>query len=329
MRFAHGRGSMRMESRGALVALTIASVLGCATNPGSATTERVGDTTAGDHAADPRPSASRVTLGRFLFHDKRVSRNRDAACSGCHTLSKFGVDGKPAGGGAGAPGEAPNTPRVFNTQAHVAQIWDARAADAQVLTVDVALAAALGRVPRYADLFRSAFPNEARAISLKNVSEALEAFERGLVGNSRWDKFSAGDVSALTLEEKHGLRVFLESGCVACHTGPQVGGAMYQEVGIAYPWPKQKDARAPGEADAIAARLILRVPSLKNIAESAPYFHDSSTSNLEAAIRLMGHHQLGVELSNDDVNAIAAWMRSLSGDVDPAYIAVPDLPPEG
>ena len=76
-------------------------------------------------------------------------------------------------------------------------------------------------------------------------------------------------------------------------------------------------------------RLVLRVPSLKNIGETAPYFHDSSTSNLEAAIRLMGHHQLGVELSNDEVNAIAAWMRALSGDVDAAYIAVPDLPPEG
>jgi len=311
------------------VAALAASLFGCATNPRSATTERVGDAVGGPVAV-VQSTSPRIALGRFLFHDKRLSRNRDAACIGCHTLSKFGVDGKPAGAALGGPGETSNAPRVFNTQAHVAQIWDARAHDIKLETVDVALAGTLGRIPRYATLFRDAFPDGDHAISVRNASEAIEAFERGLVNNSRWDKFAAGDVAALTIEEKHGLRVFLESGCVACHTGPQVGGAMYQEVGIAYPWPKQpEDARSVSATDSLAKRLVLRVPSLKNIAETAPYFHDNSTSNLEAAIRLMGHHQLGVELSNDDVNAIAAWMRALSGDVDPAYIAVPDLPPEG
>ena len=193
----------------------------------------------------------------------------------------------------------------------------------------MALSETLGHVHRYTELFREAFPGDAHPISLKSVGDAIDAFERGLVSNSRWDRFAAGEVSALTVEEKHGLRVFIRSGCVACHAGPQFGGTMYQEVGIAYPWPSQKDRDRDAGNKSLADRAIFRVPSLKNIAETAPYFHDNSTSNLEAAIRLMGHHQLGIELSNDDVNAIAAWMRALSGDIDPSYIAVPELPPEG
>jgi cytochrome c peroxidase len=318
---------MRKTACAALLVLLTSISLGCAATPPPVATEHAEQTTAGEQWGAAGTSSSRVALGRFLFHDNRLSRNRDAACAGCHTLSKFGVDGKPAGLTVAEPGSAETGQRVFNTRAHVAQIWDARVSDARIEAIDEGLATVLGRVPRYVALFRESFPTDARPISVNSVSEAIESFERGLVSGSRWDKFSAGDVSALTLEEKHGLRVFLESGCVACHAGPQVGGTMYREVGIAYPWPKQKDAqsKAAGSTD---ARLALRVPSLKNIAETAPYFHDSSISNLEAAIRLMGHHQLGVELSNADVNAIAAWMRALSGDVDPAYIAVPDLPPE-
>jgi cytochrome c peroxidase len=317
---------MRTSALSALLALQIAGALGCATNPRPAETEHVESANA-ERTSGTGAGSSVVVLGRLLFHDNRLSRNRDAACSGCHKLSKFGVDGKAAGIAVTAGGTW-NGQRVFSTRTHLAEIWDPRAPNVHSDVIDVEIAGVLGRVPRYVELFGNAFPQGRRAIGIDSVSDAIEAFERGLVSNSRWDKFSAGDVSALTLEEKHGLRVFLESGCVACHSGTQVGGTMYREVGIAYPWPKQKDAQAGG-TDSATARLSLRVPSLKNIAESAPYFHDSSVSNLEAAIRLMGHHQLGVELSSDDVNAIAAWMRALSGDIDPAYIAVPELPPEG
>jgi cytochrome c peroxidase len=318
---------MRKSAWSLLLVLSTSTSFGCATKSLSEATARAGQTSDAQ-AAGPQTSSSVVALGRLLFHDKRLSRNGDVACSSCHTLSKYGVDGTPAGVGSAATSGEANGQRVFNTRAHIAEVWDARATSVDVPTIEAALGRTLGRVPRYLELFHRAFPNDARPISVGNVSETIEAFERGLVSSSRWDKFAAGDVSALTLEEKRGLRVFLESGCAACHAGPQVGGTMYREVGIAYPWPKQKDTRTVA-TDAIAKRLALQVPSLKNIAETAPYFHDSSVSNLEAAIRLMGHHQLGVELSTDDVNAIAAWMRTLSGEVDPVYIAVPELPAEG
>jgi cytochrome c peroxidase len=316
---------MRASAWSVLVALSVSATLGCATKSPSASRHAAHATD--EQAGAPPGSPSLVMLGRFLFHDKRLSRNRDVSCSGCHTLSKFGVDGKPAGVPPTVPSGGADRQRVFNTRAHIAEVWDARAPEVDVPAIEVALGRALGGVPQYVELFHHAFPNDIRPISLANLSEAIEAFERGLVSNSRWDKFAAGNVSALTLEEKRGLRVFLESGCAACHAGPQVGGTMYREVGIAYPWPRQKDMRTVA-IDSIAQRLALQVPSLKNIAETAPYFHDSSVSNLEAAIRLMGHHQLGVELSTEDVNAIAAWMRTLSGDVDAAYVAVPELPAE-
>jgi cytochrome c peroxidase len=319
---------MRLSAWSALLGLVPATALACATSPPEQTSERAGRSATGEPAATSPANPSLVALGRFLFHDRRISRNRDVACSNCHTLSKFGVDGKPAGIAASEPGGAPTEQRRFNTRSHVAQVWDARASNASAEAIDAVLAENLGRVPLYVELFRAAFPKGPPPISLNHVSDAIEAFERGLVSGSRWDKFLAGDVSALTIEEKNGLRVFLQSGCVACHSGPQVGGTLYREVGIAYPWPNSK-AGSSGAPDSLAARLPVRVPSLKNIADTAPYFRDSSVSNLEAAIRLMGHHQLGVELSSNDVNAIAAWMHALSGDVDPAYIAVPDLPPEG
>ena len=312
----------------AVMGFVMSMPLACATNPHGSTTEHADKSATGEPAAGTRANSSLAALGRYLFHDKRVSRNRDVACSSCHTLSKFGVDGKPAGIAAVESGSATSGQRRFNTRSHVAQIWDARASNAAVQAIDEALTDNLGRVPVYVELFRAAFAKGPQPISLDHVSDAIETFERGLVSGSRWDKFVAGDVSALTLEEKNGLRVFLESGCVACHSGPHAGGTLYRDVGVAYPWPNQKDTGSDA-AVSIAARLAIQVPSLKNIADTAPYFHGSSVSNLEAAIRLMGHHQLGVELSSNDVNAIAAWMRALSGDVDPAYVAVPDLPPEG
>jgi cytochrome c peroxidase len=327
-----------MKARLVFWMLATSGVCGCATSPPAATTDSLVISGLRD---SPPTNPSQVALGRFLFHDSRLSRDQKVSCGGCHTLSKFGLDGKPAGFAVGGLGQTPNAPSAFNIQSHIVLFWqgEVRNEEAQgeqpvarptemIAPIEYELAEVLGRVPRYVQLFREGFPNDTRPILLKNVAEAIEAFERGLVNNSRWDRFVAGDISALTLEEKQGLRVFLKTGCGACHAGQQVGGTMYQTLGLAYPWPKKAQAAGTGTSP-VAYRPILRVPSLKNIAETAPYFHDNATSNLQAAIHLMGYHQLGVELSNEEVDAIAAWMRSLTGEVEPEYIAVPELPPAG
>jgi cytochrome c peroxidase len=332
----------KMTVRLVFLVLVTGLLSGCATHSPAAATNNPESIAIGELGESSRPNPHQVTLGRFLFHDKRLSPKREIACSGCHRLTRFGVDGKPTGIAVGGSRGARRTPSVFNTATHIAQFWAGRVPNAQAqvaepITNPVKMAAShelvlvetLGRVPRYVELFRLGFPNDDRPISLRNVAEAIEAFERGLVNNSRWDRFAAGDESALTFEEKYGLRVFLQSGCAACHTGPQVGGTMYQQVGLAYPWPNQKDKGPAAGTSSAADRPVLKVPSLKNVAETAPYFHDGATSNLEAAIRMMGHHQLGIELSKHDVSAIAAWMRALTGEIDANYVAAPELPPEG
>jgi cytochrome c peroxidase len=292
----------------------------------------------GDKVAAP-PSAERVRLGRALFHDKRLSRNQQIACTSCHSLDKFGTDGLATSLGVDGQQGGRNAPTVFNAATHVAQFWDGRAANVEeqatgpitnpiemAMPNEQAVVAVLESIPGYVEMFKQAFPGESKPISLKNVGEAIGAFERGLVTTSRWDKFIAGDMAALTSAEKHGLRVFLDVGCMACHTGPQVGGSMFQKVGAVIAWPNRKDEGRVAITKAPADQMVFKVPSLKNIAKTAPYFHDGSAADLETAIRRMGHHQLGIELTDDEVKAISAWMRSMTGEIDAAYIAAPELP---
>jgi len=290
----------------------------------------------GGAAASQTPAPDKVALGRALFYEKRLSRDSRVACNSCHSLTKYGIDGRPTSTGVDGQRGGRNAPTVYNAATHIAQFWDGRASTIEqqatgpilnpiemAMPNEQAVVAALRSVPAYADMFRRAFPGERQPLTLKNVGEAIGAFERGLVTTSRWDRFIAGDSSALTAVEKHGLRVFLDAGCMVCHTGPQVGGTMFQKVGAVIPWPNQQDEGRSAVTKTAADRMVFKVPSLKNIAETAPYFHDGSGADLETAIHKMGLHQLGVDLEDADVKAIAAWMRSMTGEIDPAYIAAP------
>jgi cytochrome c peroxidase len=285
------------------------------------------------------PSPEKVALGRVLFYEKRLSRDGSVACVSCHSLTRFGTDGKITSSGVDGQRGGRNAPTVYNAATHIAQFWDGRAGTVEqqatgpimnpiemAMPSEQAVVAALQAIPAYADKFRKAFPSEKQPISLKNVGEAIGAFERGLVTTSRWDRFIAGDSKALTVQEKHGLRVFLDSGCMACHTGPQVGGTMFQKAGAVIAWPNQKDEGRSAITKLEGDRMVFKVPSLKNIAETAPYFHDGSAADLESAIRKMGHHQLGIEFEDDEIKAIAAWMRSMTGEIDPTYVAAPPMP---
>jgi cytochrome c peroxidase len=294
-------------------------------------------------AADPTvtpPDPNRVALGRLLFHDSRLSRNREISCSTCHGLSRFGIDAKPISIGIGGILGKRNAPSVFNAAAQIAQFWDGRAGDleaeaiSQILSPfdmampsEKALVKELSRVPAYVQLFRKAFPGDHHAVSLKNVGQAIGAFESVLVTKSRWESFIAGDQSALTARERDGLRVFRQRGCIVCHAGPRVGGSTFQKLGAAIPWPNQSDQGRVEVTKYPPDSMVFKVPSLKNVAETAPYFHDGSTPHLDEAIKLMGRHQLGIEMADDDIRAIADWMQSLTGAADPGYLATPTLPP--
>jgi cytochrome c peroxidase len=286
--------------------------------------------------------ANRVALGRLLFHDPRLSKNGDASCNSCHVLTNFGMDGRATSSGTEGLGGRRNTPSVLNAATHVAQFWDGRAVTVEAQAVaaltdpvemgmsdEQAVVDAISRVPRYVQMFHQTFPGEERPISLHNVGETIGAFERGLVTHSRWDEFIAGDKAALSPREKQGFALFMQRGCIVCHAGPQVGGMSFQKVGAIYPWPNQRDVGRAEVTNFAPDRMVFKVPSLKNITETGPYFHDGSTSDIQTAIRMMALHQLGIELADDEVYAIGLWMRSMTGEPDPAYVAAPKLPPGG
>jgi cytochrome c peroxidase len=155
---------------------------------------------------------------------------------------------------------------------------------------------------------------------------AIGAFERGLVTPSRWDAFIGGDQAALTDAEKSGFNTFAATGCQWCHYGPYVGGASYQKLGVVKPWPNQSDQGVYQLTKDDTDKMVFKVPSLRNIKKTGPYFHDGSVPALDQAIRNMAVHQRGVTLTDAQVKSIEIWMDSLTGQVPMSYIKLPELP---
>jgi cytochrome c peroxidase len=283
----------------------------------------------------------KVALGRMLYYDARLSRNHDVSCNSCHPLDRFGADGEPTSPGhLGARGER-NSPTVYNAALHIAQFWDGRAADVEEQArgpiqnpVEMAMPsgdvaeAVVRSIPGYAPLFATAFPDDPDPVRFDNVVAAIGAFERKLMTPSPFDDFLAGDDAALSAEERKGLSVFLDAGCTACHTGTLVGGGMYQKLGLVHEF-ETEDVGRQAVTGSPADRHFFKVPSLRNVVETGPYFHDGAVGTLEEAVRLMAWHQIGRELSEADVEAIVAFLGSLTGRIDEKLIARPELPASG
>lgn len=286
-------------------------------------------------------TAEKIALGRVLYHDPRLSKNQDVSCASCHVLKKFGVDNKPTSSGHKGQLGARNSPSVFNIGGAVAQFWDGRAADLEeqakgpilnpvemAMPNEARVVATLKSIPGYAPLFKAAFPSDADPVSYENMARAIGAFERRLVTPSRFDKYIGGDKAAMSRAEKEGLRKFLELGCQTCHNGAAFGGSSFQKLGLVKAF-ETKDLGRFDHTKQDADRLMFRVPSLRNVAETAPYFHDGSVKTLDEAIVLMARHQLGKEISKDETASIVTFLKSLSGTLPDAYIAEPKLPPSG
>jgi len=285
-------------------------------------------------------TSEKVDLGRMLYFDPRLSRGGEISCNSCHPLDDYGTDHKAVSiGDAGHAGER-NAPTTYNAAGHFAQFWDGRAPDVEAQArvpilnpVEMAMpdearvVATLERVPGYVEAFRAAFPGEADPVTVANVGRAIGAFERGLLTPSRWDDYLRGERSALTAAEKEGLKTFLNVGCMVCHTGTFVGGATFERVGVVEPWPNQRDLGRERVTHAPADAMVFKVPSLRNVARTAPYFHDGSATTLQQAVRMMARHQLGLELPEPQVDAIVAWLKSLTGDPPRDYVKPPTLPP--
>lgn len=281
----------------------------------------------------------KIRLGRMLYFDPRLSKGQDISCNTCHRLHEYGVDGKPVSEGHGHRKGARNSPTVYNAAAQFVQFWDGRAADmeeqakgpvlnpAEMAMADgEQVAARLKSIPDYVEAFREAFPQDKDPVTLDNAAKAIGAFERKLVTPGRWDLFLQGDKRALTEEEKAGFNAFVGAGCHACHYGALVGGNIYQRLGVAHPWPRATDLGRYQVTKHDGDRFIFKAPPLRNVEKTAPYFHDGSEATLEGAVRKMAYHQLGKELKPEEVRAIVAWLKSLTGEIPAEYVKVPALP---
>lgn len=286
---------------------------------------------------------AKVILGQALFFDKRLSKEQNISCNSCHNLNTYGVDNmKTSPGDDGTLGDR-NSPTVLNAAFHIAQFWDGRAHDVEeqaggpVLNpVEMAMpnekivVERLTKVSGYKEMFAKAFPDEKDPINYSNMTKAIGAFERKLITPSKFDNFLNGDLQALSEEEKSGLQTFMDKGCITCHSGPLLGGTMFQKFGLfgnywEYTQSKTVDEGKFKVSGVESDKYVFKVPSLRNIEKTYPYFHDGSINDLHESISVMGKTQLNQDINSEDLDKIAVFLKALTGEVPEAYTKAPEI----
>jgi cytochrome c peroxidase len=292
----------------------------------------------------PPPSGSlngqQIDLGRMLFYENRLSTDQKISCNSCHGLDEYGVDGEPTSSGHKGQKGNRNSQTVYNAAGQVAQFWDGRAATVEeqakgpvMNPVEMGMPSAkvvvavLKSMPEYVEAFKAAFPTDKDPVTFDNMAVAIGAFERKLLTPSRWDKFLQGDAAALTPAEKAGFNTFIDAGCQTCHAGALVGGAMYQKLGVVKPYPDASDLGRFQVTKNEGDKMVFKVPSLRNIEKTGPYFHNGKVGTLTEAIERMAEYQVGKKLTDSQIQSIVTWLKSLTGVLPADYIKPPKLPP--
>lgn len=291
----------------------------------------------------PTVDAKKVALGGQLYFDTRLSGDGTVSCATCHALDKGGTDAplRTSTGIHGATGPI-NSPTVFNSHLNVAQFWDGRAATLEeqaagpvenpleMGTTWPEAVARVAAVPAYVESFQAAY---GEAPSKENITHAIAEYERTLVTPSRFDRFGKGEVDALTETEREGLELFTKIGCTSCHAGPLLGGQSFEKMGTVKEYFTARGGELT-EADLgrfnftkrEADKHKFKVPTLRNVELTPPYFHDGHAKTLEEAVKLMAVHQLGRTLSADDTAKIVAFLKSLTGESLPTEPALKPPP---
>lgn len=276
-------------------------------------------------------------LGKKLYFDPRLSKSGFISCNSCHNLSMGGTDNLKTSIGHNWSQGPINSPTVLNSSMNVAQFWDGRAADLKAqaggpianpgemgFTHELAVGV-LQSIPAYVAEFKTAFG--ADKVTIDEVTTAIAAFEETLVTpNSRFDKWLRGDKKVLDANEVAGYRLFKESGCVACHNGPAVGGNTFQKMGVVEPY--KTNSKAEGRSAVTGKdvdRFNFKVPTLRNVELTYPYFHDGEAATLKEAVDTMGRLQLGKKFTDDENSKIVAFLKTLTGE-QPSF-KMPTLPP--
>ncbi len=274
----------------------------------------------------------KINLGKRLYFDKRLSKNNTISCNSCHNLSTFGVDNLPKSPGDTKEFGTRNSPTVIYAHLHNSQFWDGRAKDVEEqagmpilnpvehsIPDSLYLVTKLKAIDTYVNSFNKVYPDSG--LTYENITNAIGAFERKMTPISPFDHYLDGDEEALNNEQKKGLKAFINNACITCHSGVALGGSMMQKFGLfedywKYTKSKKIDkglAEVTGKAN---DEYIFKVPSLRNITKTGPYFHDGSVTSLEESIKIMAKLQSNKDISDEDVTAIIAFLESLEADLD-------------
>jgi cytochrome c peroxidase len=285
---------------------------------------------------------SRVKLGHMLFYDPRISKSGTTSCNSCHNLSTYGVDNlaaaqSPEGNPAGR-----NAPSVFNAALHNMYFWDGRALSMEeqpgkmVLNPDELSVPHLGFIVNrlrsdsiYPSLFAAAFPDDKLPVSFTNLKKAIAAFEKTMLTPSKFDDFMNGNLTALNAEEKAGLAVFMDAGCANCHNGVGIGGSSMQRFGIFTDYRTVTHSRVDDEGKLRISgdtkdKDVFKVPGLRNVEMTYPYFHDGIIANLDSTVKIMAKVELNKNFSVAELKNVVAFLRTLTGDIREDAKKMPD-----
>ncbi|MDR2014855.1 MAG: cytochrome-c peroxidase [Azoarcus sp.] len=280
---------------------------------------------------------AKVELGKKLFFDPRLSKSGFISCNSCHNLSMGGTDNLPTSIGDRWQQGPINSPTVLNSGLNFIQFWDGRAKDLQeqaggpianpkemAFTHELAIEV-LNSIPQYREEFGKIYGN--KKLDIQMVTDAIAEFEKTLkTPNSRFDKWLKGDPKAITADELKGYRLFKDSGCVACHNGEAVGGTSFQKMGVFEPYKTNSpEIGRAGVTKADVERFHFKVPTLRNVELTYPYFHDGAARTLEEAVDIMGRLQLAKKFTTEETALIVAFLKTLTGEQP--RLQLPILPP--
>lgn len=280
--------------------------------------------------APSHTDSQKVALGEKLFNDTRLSKDNTLSCASCHGLNQGGTDLKPVSTGVGGAQGPINSPTVFNSSLNFVQFWDGRAKDlkeqaagpvANPLEMGSSWDEVIAKIqtdPDYIQAFAQVYQGQIKG---ENIADAIAAFEETLITtNSRFDQWLLGNDKALTEQEKLGYEYFKGYGCTTCHNGPNVGGNSFQKVGLVKDYfsvrgnIQEVDYGRYNVTKQDEDKHKFKVPSLRLVALTPPYFHDASQKTLQDAVKTMAWHQLGMELKPEEIDAIVAFLKTLPGE---------------
>ena len=286
----------------------------------------------------------KVRLGKMLFYESRISIDGTVNCAKCHPMSFYAADGLRKAIGNHCKENPRNAPTLFNAADQISQHWIGNRTSVE----DQAKQSVIGppafgmvkyedvekRLKEYKDyvsLFKAAFPSDKELVTVDNFAKAIGAFERTLVTPAPFDSYLKGDEKALTLVQRHGLKTFMDTGCMGCHSGTYVGGQMYQKFGIIEPYWKYTKSEKIDEGrfavtKAETDKYFFKVPVLRNVEKTPPYFHDGSIDTLKQAVLIMAKVQLGKELSGQQIGEIVDFLKALTGEIPDDVLKIPVLP---